>query len=484
MADTPRSSRFKSFGRGTLENESAENIASVLEENLGRIERLQKGGSPSANEFIFGAVNDLEELKEARYPGYEEIEERFNQAVRNLSESEVREVQDIAEIENARMRTETNPTARIDREETAREFQHFLDEYATPLRGPLPPDASGETALTRRLKDLREQRRETYDEVVRIRSEIREGSSYPYLLEDLEDAEGNHNRVRAEFRTYDRGGETARVFEEQRRERAAKASPRAPTPEMRADTPDSPNLPKTREGRERKIREFNRQIRRLESSAHPSKGEMLRTLQAERNLLIQTIAEDFPDTPTLTAEQLQQQQRIDEKAGQLRRELYEQERRLSDLNPESSSGRDATRRVKAARAALKALGRIAAVATGVGTVMEGAAYAQDVIEEGPVQGTRQYVGESVAFPGAVASGVESLTERETAGEQMGLGTSGMTKAMRLGGDVAGAVGRGMGAVGRAIAGSGEEEEPIRGSAAEMRRQAAARAMERERARKE
>ena len=141
---------------------------------------------------------------------------------------------------------------------------------------------------------------------------------------------------------------------------------------------------------------------------------------------------------------------------------------------------------------------MAAVATGVGTILEGAAYAQDIAEEGPVGGTRKYVGESLAFPGAVASGVESLTERESVEEQAGLPASGMTKAMRLGGDVAGAIGRGMGAVGRAIAGSDEEEEmmavnpsavedeapPTSRTMQDMRRQAASRAMERERARKE
>lgn len=191
-----------------------------------------------------------------------------------------------------------------------------------------------------------------------------------------------------------------------------------------------------------------------------------------------------PTTPELTAEQRRQQQRIEEKAGELRREIYEQERRLSDLNPDSRSGRQAKARVSRARAALRGLGRLAAVATGVGTLMEGAAYAQDVAEEGPVGGTRKYVGEGIEGTGALASGIESLTERESVEEQAGLPASGMTRAMRLGGDVAGAFGRGMGAVGRAIAGSDEEEKPIRGSAEEMRRQVAARTMERERARKE
>jgi len=174
-----------------------------------------------------------------------------------------------------------------------------------------------------------------------------------------------------------------------------------------------------------------------------------------------------------------------EKRRNLENEIYEQERRLSDLNPDSRSGREAKARVSRARAALRGLGRLAAVATGVGTLMEGAAYAQDVAEEGPVGGTRKYVGEGIEGTGALASGIESLTERETLEEMMGYPTSPTTRAMRFGGDVAGAFGRGMGAVGRAIRGSDEEEKPIRETSAEkMRREVAARTMERERARKE
>ena len=422
MADTPRSSGFKSFRRGLSENETVEDIAFILEENLARIERLQEGGHKTANEFIFGAVNDLEDLKKAGYPGYEEIEERFNQAVRNLPESEVRNVQDVAELESARARTDRNRSSRRAREETAREFQHFLDEYATPLRGPLPPDPSGENALTRRLKYLREERRNAADRIVRINREIREGGDYRSLEPDLEEAKAKYAELLEEFRTYDRGGKTARVFEKQRRERAAKARREAPTPD-------------------------------------------------------------------LTPEQRRQKQRIDEKEEELRREIHEQERRLSDLNPDTKSGREARARIKAARAALRGLGRIAAVATGVGTILEGAAYAQDIAEEGPVQGTRTYVGEAVEGTGSL------LGLPKAAAEQLpGYGERGVN----LPAEALGAIGRGMGAVGRAIAGSDEEEEmtavnpsavedeapPTSRTMQDMRRQAASRAMERERARKE
>ena len=201
-------------------------------------------------------------------------------------------------------------------------------------------------------------------------------------------------------------------------------------------------------------------------------------------------------TPELTPEMKAEEQRVRE----LRQTIYEQDRRLSDLNPDSPAAWDAKRKKSAAKALLRGMGRLAVVATPLATLYEGVAYAQDVADEGPVGGTRKYVGEGIEGTGALASGVESLTERETLEEMMGYPTSPTTRAMRFGGDVVGAIGKGLGYLGRAIVGSDEEEEeeipiavnpsdpgtedPIRGTPAEMRREAARRAVARERARKE
>ena len=59
--------------------------------------------------------------------------------------------------------------------------------------------------------------------------------------------------------------------------------------------------------------------------------------------------------------------------------------------------------------------------------------------------------------GSLGTGIEAMTELESPEERMGLETSGMTKAMRMGGDVAGALGRGLKKGGRFISG---EEEPF------------------------
>jgi hypothetical protein len=245
------------------------------------------------------------------------------------------------------------------------------------------------------------------------------------------------------------------------------------------------------------------QAERLGQTASGRKSKVLlhpSTVEAQRETARRTIGEatggEPLDTPALERD-LEEKARLRE--GELRREIHQQERRLSDLDPSSPSGRDARRRINSAKSLLRGMGRLVAVATPLATLYEGAAYAQDVAEEGPVGGTRKYVGEGIEGLGALGSGFEAMTEVESLEERAGLPPSAGTRLARVGGDVVGAIGKGLGYLGRAIVGSDEEEEeipiavnpsglggedPIWGTPAEMRREAARRAVARERAKKE
>ena len=94
------------------------------------------------------------------------------------------------------------------------------------------------------------------------------------------------------------------------------------------------------------------------------------------------------------------------KAGELQREIYEQERRLSDLNPNSKSGREAKARIKTAKKALGAMGRLLGTAAGV---YEANLLAKDIKDHGVLKGTGKYLAEGIEGTGQLAQLPEKAT---------------------------------------------------------------------------
>ena len=156
-------------------------------------------------------------------------------------------------------------------------------------------------------------------------------------------------------------------------------------------------------------------------------------------------AEATEAAPELTPEMKARQEQIRD----LEREIYEQERRLSDLNPDTPSGRQARSRIARAKVLLGRLGQLAGIA---GTAYEGGRLAGEIGRHGPIEGTVRYggtvaeeTGDLLSLPQVASEGNPFLSHNP---------------AIALPARALGAAGRGLQRGGRLL--RGEDPDPTQG----------------------